>query len=204
MDEALDAAMERSEFVSAEIRRTAGTSGILDGRDKLAMAYLSLAIEHREAVMLLVHHGAASSATALSRSLLEAFVAGAWIKYTPDVDRLEKIYSLRQPIPSFETMANKLRRIHPLGEWFEAFKSHYSTWGSYTHGHKLMITRWIRTDSIEPRYRTGQLVELLRHSDIIGILAAAHREEILKRPSEYLLSMLTSALERAWSDKPPG
>ena len=50
-----------------------------------------MCLEHREALLLLVAHGAHTSAAALQRPLLEARVTGAWIDTCATDDELRAI-----------------------------------------------------------------------------------------------------------------
>ncbi len=154
------------------------------------MAYLSLALEHREAILMLVVAQAYPSATALQRPLLEAFVAGVWILFSATDEHVEQICQRKKPVSKFETMAKQLKGSHPLGEWFEVFRSHYDILGDYTHGHHRQISRIMGRAGITSRHSTTQIIEILRHSDLIGIMAALHREDLAGRPIERLSEMI--------------
>ena len=190
--------IHQSERLSILLHETLGTEAQLDPRGKLAIAYLSLSLAHREAILLLVKFGAAASATALQRPLLEAFVTGAWIESGATDAELKGIAALdpKASRPKFETMVQRLRETHDLGEWFETFRGHYKILGDYAHGYTRQLSRWLSPEAVEPRYVDGQLVEVLRHSDLVGVLAAIHRERIAKRPYSLWLEVLDAIMYR--------
>lgn len=186
--------IQRSANLSDLLHNMLGVSAVLDARGRLAMAYLSLSLDHREAILLLVASGAFASATALQRPLLEAFVTGAWIDDNATDHELKDIITFNRPAPKFEKMAQRLRKTHTLGKWFEVLRGHYDILGDYAHGHRRQLSRWLGPDSVEPRYGAEQMAEVLRHADVVGLLAAIHREKIADRPIVRLLEILEAIL----------
>jgi hypothetical protein len=195
---------QKSVLISDAFSRILGAEAALNERGRLAMAYLSLSLDHREAILLLVHSGAYPSATALQRPLLEAFVSGAWIDACATDKDIQSIMQLKRTPPKFETMSQQLRKAHDLGSWFEEFRIHYNILGDYAHGHRRQLSRWMGPGSIEPRYSVEQMAEVLRHTDLVGIMAAIHREKISGRPTDQLLPLLDEVLkERPAEEKMP-
>jgi hypothetical protein len=194
-------ALDRSMSITDELQRILGREASLDDRGRLAMAYLTLALEHREAILMLVTAGAYPSATALQRPLLEAFVAGVWILHSATEAHVEQMRQRKRPVSKFETMAKQLRESHPLGEWFEVFRSHYDILGDYAHGHHRQISRMMGPAGITSRYSATQLIEVLRHSDLVGIMAALHREDLAGRPIERLSEMMDALMDSEQHDK---
>lgn len=195
-DKKLASLVQKSVRISDALSKSLGGEAVLNDRERLAMVYFSVSLDHREAILLLVHKGAYTSATALQRPLLEAFVTGAWLDSSATELQLQDIMSLKNSPPKFETMAQKLRKTHAFGSWFEVFRKHYEILGDYAHGHRRQLSRWISPLGIEPRYSVEQMAEVLRHTDLIGLLAAIHREKLSKRPTEHLLSHLEELFER--------
>ncbi|MDZ5633952.1 DUF6988 family protein [Janthinobacterium sp. GMG1] len=200
-DDNLELALEQSAAISFSLQEILGDQGELDRRSYLAMAYLNLALDHREALLLLVQEGAFASATALQRSLLEAAVTGVWIDSCATDGQVEQIFQLKYFPSNFDKMAQKLRATHQLGEWFEVFRNHYKIFNDYTHGHNRQISRWLSSGSVGPRYDASQMIETLHHSDLVGLVAAVQREKILDRPLEQLSAMIKTVLERSRNAK---
>lgn len=202
--EEIEALAEKSALISDAFSKILGAEAALDDRGRLAMAYLSLSLDHREGILLLVQRGANRSATALQRPLLEAFVTGAWIDSCATEKEVQGIMQLKRSPPKFETMSQQLRKTHAFGSWFEEFRIHYNILGDYAHGHRRQLSRWIEARSIEPRYSVEQMAEVLRHTDLVGIMAAIHREKISGRPTDQLITMLDEVLkDRPTAEKIP-
>lgn len=182
-------AVKRSAHISEILQGILGTEAVVDVRGRLAIAYLSLSLDHRESILMLVSSGAFASATALQRPLLEAFVTGAWLVSAATNDEIESIAALTRPPPKFEKMAQRLRKSHVLGNWFEVLRGHYDVLGDYAHGHRRQLSRWLSSDAVEPRYNGGQMAEMLHYADMVGISAALHREKIAGRPITQLLQL---------------
>lgn len=196
-DNNLELALEQSAAISFSLQEILGDQGELDRQSYLAMAYLNLALEHREALLLLVQAGAFASATALQRSMLEAAITGVWIHSCASGNEVDRILRIERPPPPFDRMAQKLRATHQLGEWFEVFRNHYKIFNDYTHGHNRQISRWLSSGSAGPRYDVGQMIETLHHSDLVGLVAAVQREKILDRPLGQLLALIETVLDRS-------
>lgn len=191
----LTRAIELSLQISDAFQEILGNEATLDIRGRLAMAYLSISLDHREAILLLVSCGAYSSATALHRPLLESFITGAWIDNNATDKEVENIAALLRPPPKFETMSQQLRKTHPLGHSFEVLREHYGILGDYTHGHVRQLSRWLGPRGVGPQYCDGQMIEVLWNADFVGLLAAVHRENILDRPTNRLLDMLDTLMD---------
>ena len=80
-------------------------------RDNLAAAYLSLCLDHREAIVLLARHGSASSAFALARAVYETCVRRLWTLFSASDDQQNQQNQLIRGIaPSFETVGKELAK----------------------------------------------------------------------------------------------
>lgn len=187
--------IENSAELSDFLHEALGEKADLTTRGRLAMAYLSIALDHREAILLLVSCGAYTSATALHRPLLEALISGAWIECCATDAEVEGIATLKRPQPKAFTMTTQLRRTHDLGKWFEVLYEHYGIVGDYTHGHVRQLSRWLGRDEVAPRYSDGQMIELLRHTSLVGLLAAVLREKLMDRPVNQLLDMFSTLIQ---------
>jgi len=199
----LKKAIERSTELSDFLHRALGEKADLTARGRLAMAYLSIALDHREAILLLVSCGAYTSATALHRPLLEAVMSGAWVESSATDTDVEGIATFKRPQPKAVTMIKGLRKTHELGKWFEVLYEHYGIVGDYTHGNVRQLSRWLGRDAIEPQFSDGQIIELLRHTNIVGLLAAILREKLADRPVTQLFEML-AMLTNTYRSHPAG
>lgn len=154
----------------------------LNGR--LAIALHSIALDHREAAILLLSAGARTNTGGVARSSLEAYVSASWIEHLASEDDARKFMRAERTLPSYETMSQRLRKGHPLTEVFEKLRAHYKTLSDYSHGSVRQVSRWVGQDGIEPRHSDDEMAEVLRFVDTIGVLACISRESITGRPIE--------------------
>jgi hypothetical protein len=196
----LAAAIRQSLELSDLFRTLLTTSAKVDVRGHIAIAYLSIGLEHREAILLLIGAGATTSAMALRRSLLEAFVSGAWVYDCATERDIRLIATMDRPPSSVERMFQQLRKSHDFGEAFETLRGHYGVLNDYAHGHMLQLSQWLDHKAVGPRYSEGHMIETLRHSDIVGLMAAIQRENIAGRSVGRLSKILEEAkLKRDYS-----
>lgn len=190
--------IEQSAELSDFLHEMLGEKAELTTRGRLAMAYLSISLDHREAILLLVSCGAHTSATALHRPLLEALISGAWIESCATDLEVGGIATFTRPQPKVVTMATQLRKTHELGRWFAVLYEHYGIVGDYTHGHVRQLSRWLGRDDIGPRYSDGQMIELLQHANLVGLLTAILREKLAERPVTQLIEMMATLTHAYW------
>lgn len=193
----LVAAVARSLRLSTIIRDLLGDRAGSASRIRLSIAYLSMSLDHREATLLLIRHGAFMSAISLQRTVLEALVAGIWLNRCASDQQLNQIASYEREIPKFGTMTKNLKETQDFDELIEIFKGHYSTLNDYTHGGRRQLSRWLCPGSVEPNYSHQQMVEVLRYADVLGLIAAFHREELSGRPTEKVAALLNAVLDRS-------
>lgn len=189
-------AISQSGLLSDSLHRMLGAEASVDTRGRIAIAYLSICLDHREAILLLMHFGAFASATALQRPLLEALMSGVWIDGDATSEEMQNIATLTRPPPTFEKMVQRLRKVHAFGKWFEILREHYGIFGDYAHGHGRQLSRWLSPSGVAPQYSDEQMIEILRYSDVIGLLAAIFREKIAGHPTEQLTQMLDELMQR--------
>ncbi len=176
---ALATSRRLSDFIIANLGERA-ENVVVNG--VLAITLHSIALDHREATIVLVELGAFTSSRAVARSALEAYVAASWAEYVAAEADVRAFMRGERPAPSFETMAQRLRKAHPFGELFEKLRPHYKTLSDYTHGSVRQVSRWMSPDGIAPRYSDEEIAEVLRFVDTIGVLACISRELISGRP----------------------
>ncbi|NHQ93320.1 DUF6988 family protein [Janthinobacterium lividum] len=193
----LELEMAHSHAVSEALQTMLGKRGEVSARSYVALAYLNMALDHREAILLLVGVGAFSSATALQRPLLEAAITGLWVESCATDTQVEEIRRIERPPPKFDVAARKLIQSHDFGKWIEIFRGHYKIFNDYTHGNERQLSRWLRSGTAGPCYDIRQMIETLHHTDLVGLLAAVQREKILDRPVLNLSALMESVLERS-------
>lgn len=166
-------------------------------RSAIALAFASLALEHREAFLLLVTHGARATAMAVTRPTLEAYVRALWAFELASDEQLQGFCREGRYDPSIESTLQALRRkASPHGTMFEILRKHYGVLNDYAHGGGRQISRWLHASGVEPKYSDEQIVEAVRFVDVVGVLAAHAREKVCGYPTDAFVTMLETVLSR--------
>lgn len=188
---ALNSSVRLSEYIGQNLGERADN---VNANGLLAIALHSIALEHREATLLLIGSGAHTSCRVLARSALEAYVGASWFEHVASEEEARQFMRADRPAPKFETMAQRLRTAHPWGEVFEKLRAHYRTLNDYVHGSVRQVSRWISPAGIEPRHSDEELVEVLRFVDTIAVMACISRESISGRPIEPFTALFNDVL----------
>jgi hypothetical protein len=144
------------------------------GHLRVALACYSIALDHREAILLLLKAGARTSAYALARSVYEAFMRGLWCETVMTANQYEIVIE-RQSFPKFETMVAALKRHHENTEVFAQGKRHvWDAFSDYSHGGYRQVVRWLGGPGIEPCHPDDETIEILRVVNIYGFLSSMH------------------------------
>jgi hypothetical protein len=182
IDQAFQRSTELSDWLSSVLHEQ-GT--VEEGRrERIALVYVSLALDHREAFRLLLEQGARATAMAVTRPILEAYVRGLWAFHLASEDQMKNFLEDRYD-PSVERVFQGLKKLtQPHGQVFEILRNHYGTLCDYAHGGPRQVSRWLRTGEVMPRYSDDQMIEALRFVDLVGVLASMARERIMGHPTD--------------------
>ena len=143
-------------------------------RDRLTMAFMNIALDHREGLIALVALNARSSVMALARSILDATVRGLWVRRVPDKALIERFLAGHSV-----GMPGMLSRLKKLGfQGTDGLQRVFSMLSDFAHGEARQVQRWIANDAIEPRHRDSEMVEMLCMADQLGMVAALERESL--------------------------
>lgn len=140
---------------------------------RVAAICFSIALDHREAILLLLQHDARSAAFALLRSVYEAWVRASWAQTCATPAEIERIEAASF-LPKVETMAKRLD-AHPesMGAHSRIKRSGWEAMSDYAHGEQRQISRWIDADGIGAAHPDEEVVELLAALDVYAILCMA-------------------------------
>jgi hypothetical protein len=119
-------------------------------------------IEHHEAIVLLIRSKLVGSAFALVRSVVEILVRGAWFTCCATPAQVTKFVEKDEIDPTFGQMSDAIDASQGIG-FFHDFKAR--TWAilnSYTHTGILQLGRRWTGDKLNPSYRDGEIIEVLR------------------------------------------
>jgi hypothetical protein len=192
----LQTAFERSAQLSDWLQQVLHEQGTLDkgSRNAVSLAFVSLALDHREAFLLLVHEGARATAMAVTRPVLEGYIRALWAYELATDEELAQFMKGRLD-PSLERTFQRLRKSSaPSLEVFEILRKHYRTLSDYAHGGGRQVSRWLHATDIEPRYSDEQMAEALHFVDVIGVLASMARERLLGHGCDLIEAKLNETL----------
>jgi hypothetical protein len=144
-----------------------------DARTLTVIGFVSVLIEHQEAILLLVMHGMAGSASALVRPIVEGAFRALWINL-PATDEEVKRFNEKDKIDlEFGEIATALDKAYNgVGDFFRDFKTR--TWkhlNSYTHGGMQQIGRRFVKQEVASNYNEGEIFEMTTTVTTIVLLA---------------------------------
>ena len=181
-------ALAESEEISAWIRENWPTSFVEPGVERFAVASYSIAMDHRAAVLLLLTHNARTSAFALARPILEAYLRGAWTQHCATVEDIERASAINA-LPGVDAMVRALDKLQPTqGTFGEAKRIAWAATSDYAHGGIRQLSRWLSAEEIAPRHSDLEVCELLSMVDIFGMMSCVGVATIAGAATEiYLL-----------------
>lgn len=189
----LKRALADSAGISAFISGALGTEAKLTRSERFGVASLGICLDHREATLLLAAHGARSSAFAMMRPVLEACVRGCWFGFVANDQQLD-LLAAGKLSTKLEVMARTVAKAEPALQLLSALVSMYKErLDDFTHGTGAQLARWCGPEGVAPRHSVGEIIDVLRFIDTVGLVACVAREKLCRRPTEPFLSKLQQA-----------
>lgn len=186
LKQALDFSIEVSGLID---RHHPNSVPINSPKMAIAVALFMQSLEHRQSVMLLLAHGARSSAAAMIRPTFEAYYRGIWALKVATEEQIQNIYGHPPRIPTLDTVLQQLRRN---GE--TCTLAAYDSWkvaGDYVHSGPLQLSRWLSPNSIGPLHADSDALDMLELSDFCGLLAGIAINQACGREQPELDAKLT-------------
>lgn len=166
LQEAVIQAVALSDAIYAVHPATSGPSS----RENLGAVYCSIALDHREAIILLVRHGAFSSASALTRAVYEACIRGLWARFAATEEQLDRVTE-QGILPKFETVGKELAANEEMGVLARLRNEVWGPLSEYAHSGKRQIDFWYSEGQIGSQHDERALAEMLLLMDIYGHFA---------------------------------
>jgi hypothetical protein len=173
MDKTIDRGMKHSkgalDAIWAQLKNTELPS---DPRLSLFYAYLSVALEHQDAILnLAVNPKLQGSAFALLRSQIEAGFRGLWVNKLSSEQEIDSIANRNgEPFPRFREMAATLDAYYGAKGWIASFADRWYALNGYTHTGLHQLARRFRPDGkIGPAYTEEMVWQLLTTSGTFSI-----------------------------------
>jgi hypothetical protein len=142
-------------------------------RTRLAAGCLDTALEHHQAILLLVSRSLFGSAFALVRLLFEAYIRGIWLHRCASDSELE-LFKAEKLDKNFATLIEEIERIEgfEVGVLSETKLKSWKAMNSYTHSGFMQIVRRNTASTIEPNYTEDEILEALNFANAVGLLSA--------------------------------
>lgn len=140
---------------------------------RIAAVCYSIALDHREAILLLLQHDARSAAFALLRSVYESWVRASWAHTCAAPDEIARIEA-GGFLPKVETMVRKLDALpETMGAFSRLKRSGWESMSDYAHGEQRQISRWVDDAGVGPAHSDDEVKEVLQALDVYAILCVA-------------------------------
>ena len=190
---ALLASVELSRWIDGEHPKTRGNSD-----NAISAAFYAIALDHREAILLLLRHGARSAAFALVRSVYEAWIKAVWAHTSATPSELQRISSAEAgAMPKLETMIRRLDSLPDSKQIFSAIKR--IEWGpmsDYAHGDQRQVSRWIDETGIGSTHSDDETEDVLRILDVYAVLCCSGLLTLAGRPNLHVLEKFEELANR--------
>ncbi|RST51588.1 DUF6988 family protein [Variovorax sp. DXTD-1] len=183
-EDIVTAALARSQRLSDWIQAHHPTTVDASDGKRFAAAWYAIAIDHREAIMLLVQRGARSAAFALCRSIYEAWVRASWAHMCASPQEIER-FEAQGILPKIETMVRRLDlRLGTTRIFSQIKRSAWESMSDYAHGEQRQIARWFDADGIGAAHPDVEVVALLQALDVYATLCLAGIFDLAGLPTE--------------------
>ena len=174
-----------------------------DKRSQLASACWHVAIEHSQAIVVLVHETLHGSALALMRLLFEAYVRGMWLMHAATNDDIDR--AGRDQFPNdFNRIVAELDEKFPSSRPFSAVKN--QTWKrlcSFTHTGYQQIGARFTPKGLGYAYQESEILYALHWADMLTLLvvvafANLTENELLAREALVQLRQIEAYAADVW------
>jgi hypothetical protein len=141
----------------------------LDTKTTFLRGYVDIALEHHEAILLLIKTKLFGSAFALVRPLIETMLRGLWINALATASQIEEASQDKDIFPAMSQMLAEIDQTYATGAFFQSFKgSNWAAMCSYAHSGARQIARRFTKGEVKPRYSDGEILEVLKCDEHSG------------------------------------
>jgi hypothetical protein len=143
-----------------------------DTRSVWVAGSIGVALDHHEAISLLINRQLTGSAFALVRPMVDTVVRAHWINAVACDDQVEQARQDKNVFPSMSKMSEAVGKAYGADELFQRFTSEWGAMCSYTHSGARQIGHAFTGTDIKPSYKEEAIVQVLNHSNM-GLLFLA-------------------------------
>lgn len=161
-------------------------------RERISGALLHLALEHHEAIQILVSCDQPSppygSAGALLRPQFEAYIRAVWLRRCAKDSEIKTLIE-KDKLPKYDKVQSELDGIIKRIEELPAFeekklsstkKDVWKNMCSLTHGGMVQMSNRVRGAEIANNYTPEQVFEILRNACVISLQVMVEYADLLK------------------------
>ena len=147
-----------------------GPITIKETRSQLFLAYASIALEHQEAIILLLRHGLRGSAVALIRPVFEIFYRASWIYHCAKPNQIDRIKKGKFRFPEMGAMVTAIDKA--VGEtFFQQFKANsWKKQNDFTHTGSFQVNSRLTRDDLQSAYPDEMIAANLDTTTMVAIL----------------------------------
>jgi hypothetical protein len=125
-------------------------------------AFIDQAFEHHAAIILLIRSALFGSAFALLRLLIEIVVRGVWIAACATDAEIQRFREKDEIDHTFGDMAKAIDAACGIDYFYDLKKRSWAALNSYTHTGNLQLGRRFTGDRLNPSYKDGEKIEVIR------------------------------------------
>jgi hypothetical protein len=122
---------------------------------------VEIALEHHEAIWLLVKRKLTESAFALVRPLVETVVRSHWINFLATEQQVKQAAEDKDVFPKMSDMRDAISQTYQADKFFRPLVSEWAAMCSYTHSGARQIARRFTNGDVKPSYTDGEIAEVL-------------------------------------------
>lgn len=143
-------------------------------RNRLSAACLHQALEHHEAIILLIRRKLIGSAFALVRPMFEIYIRAIWLRLCASEIELRRFQKgkLEREFSALITDIES-HEDYNIGVLSGIKKKSWRAMNDYTHGGPLQVIRRINEDSIASNYSGEEVQEIVTFAGTVGLLATS-------------------------------
>ena len=153
-----------------------------DDREAMVGALFDQVHEHHKAIQLLLKNFLVGSAFSLARPTFETYVRGVWLLRCASQEEVKK-FTRDKIDKSPGDMIGEIEALqdYDVGVLSKVKKEAWSAMCSYAHGGYRQAVRRITPDQIRADYSEDEMLEVIRSSNTIALLAASEIFSMAKR-----------------------
>jgi hypothetical protein len=163
--------LDRADAATREVRDAiVGPVTIVDYRSQILLAYVSVAIEHQEAIVLLTRNRLYGSALALVRCVYEILYRAAWVHSCAQPREAAQIWDGKFDFPKMGDMVAAIDATSDTN-YFQRFKSlSWRDQNDFAHTGRMQIHSRFSGNELESRYPDDMIMAQVSSATMAAIL----------------------------------